>query len=203
MSDETSERIVQAAMDEFAQEGFGGARVAQIAEKAGVNKALLFYYYRSKEKLYAAVLERVMKKVLDPVLDFLETVDTPEAFLEGFPRIHIRFIAQNQHLMRIGIGHFISRPRGVGHEALAVLKNQIGQIRQPLLEKVTLWIKEGKIRAEDPIHFIINVISLNAFCFLARPFFESITGICIDDDPDFVEKRIRSVVATLKGGMLA
>ena len=196
MSDETSERIVQAAMDEFAQEGFGGARVAQIAEKAGVNKALLFYYYRSKEKLYAAVLERVMKK-------FLESVDSPEAFLEGFPRVHIRFIAQNQHLMRIGIGHFISRPRGVGHEALAVLKNQIGQIRQPLLEKVTRWINEGRITAEDPIQFIINVISLNAFCFLARPFFESITGICIDDDPDFVEKRIRSVVATLKGGMLA
>jgi len=202
MTDDTSERIVEAAMDEFSQEGFGGARVAKIAEKAGVNKALLFYYYRSKEKLYGAVMETVMGRVLGPLVQFLEEVKTAEEFMDGFPALHMRFIAKNQKLMRIGIGHFIGRPSGISEEAAKILTAKIGRIKGPFFEKVNGWIKEGKVKADDPYHFIINVVSLNAFCFLARPFFEAISGIPYDQDPEFVEKRIKSVVDLLKGGML-
>lgn len=203
MTDDTSERIVEAAMEEFSESGFGGARVARIAEKAGVNKALLFYYYRSKAKLYGAVMESVMNRILGPLLDFLETVDSAEEFLKVFPALHIRFIAQNQKLMRIAIGHFIGRPSGINEETARILVSKIVRIRDPFFRKVDRWIKEGQIKADDPVQFIINVISLNIFCFLVRPFFEAISGFNYDADPEFVEKRIRSVISTLQGGMLS
>jgi len=53
---------------EFAQEGLAGARVDAIAEAAGVNKALLYYYFRDKESLYGAVLDRFFEPLLDRVM---------------------------------------------------------------------------------------------------------------------------------------
>lgn len=202
MTDDTSQRIVEAAMEEFSQEGFGGARVARIADKAGVNKALLFYYYRSKEKLYGAVLEAVMSRILGPLIEFMEQVQTAEEFIEGFPRLHMSFAARNQKLIRIGIGHFIGRPAGLSPEVAKIFKNRIGRIKEPFFQKIQGWIQSGQIRAEDPYQFIINVLSLNLFCFLARPLLETISDIPFDSVPDFLEKRTDSVVQLLKGGML-
>ena len=62
---ETRKRILDAALSEFAANGLAGARTEQIAATAGVNKALLYYYFESKEKLYTAALEMVSARVRD------------------------------------------------------------------------------------------------------------------------------------------
>ena len=64
-SAETRGRILDAALSEFAANGLAGARTEQIAAAAGVNKALLYYYFESKEKLYSAALEMVSARVRD------------------------------------------------------------------------------------------------------------------------------------------
>ena len=64
-SAETRGRILDAALSEFAANGLAGARTEQIAAAAGVNKALLYYYFESKEKLYSAALEMVAARVRD------------------------------------------------------------------------------------------------------------------------------------------
>jgi TetR/AcrR family transcriptional regulator len=68
----TKSAILDAALEEFAVRGLAGARVDQIAETAGVNKALLYYYFTSKDRLYLSVVERV----------FLAMIDTIEAALD-------------------------------------------------------------------------------------------------------------------------
>src|SRR5580693_9236779 len=67
-SAETRTRILEAALNEFASHGLAGARTEQIAAAAGVNKALLYYYFESKEKLYLAALESVAARVRDSSL---------------------------------------------------------------------------------------------------------------------------------------
>ena len=62
-ADQTRARILAAAIHEFSDNGLAGARTEQIAEVAGVNKALLYYYFRDKEALYAAALESVFEDV--------------------------------------------------------------------------------------------------------------------------------------------
>ncbi len=91
-SAETRSRILDAALTEFAANGLAGARTEQIAAAAGVNKALLYYYFESKEKLYAATLEMVSARVRDRSMAvFLREASPGErllrAALEHFDRI--------------------------------------------------------------------------------------------------------------------
>jgi len=79
-ADRTQHEILRAAMTEFAQHGFGGARIDGIAERAGINKRLIYYYFENKEALFLAVLERTYADIRDAerVLH-LETADPADA----------------------------------------------------------------------------------------------------------------------------
>src|SRR5580698_9935652 len=105
-SAETRSRILDAALREFSANGLAGARTEQIATAAGVNKALLYYYFESKEKLYAATLEMVSARVRDRSMAvFLREASPGErllrAALEHFDRILTQREFQNlmQHEM--------------------------------------------------------------------------------------------------------
>lgn len=59
--DNTEDKIIEAAKEVFIKKGMDGARMQEIADEAGINKALLHYYFRSKEKLFDAIFERVIR----------------------------------------------------------------------------------------------------------------------------------------------
>src|SRR5487761_1719658 len=88
-SDKTRERILRAALHEFSAHGLAGARTDAIAESAKVNKALLYYYFKNKESLYAAAFEEVMQAVMQSTIAVLETKCTP-----------------GEHLLRLALNHF-------------------------------------------------------------------------------------------------
>ncbi len=67
-------KVINAAIKEFAQKGFAGARVDSIAEKARVNKAMIYYHFKSKEKLY----ERIIKDITDNILNRVREVAVSE-----------------------------------------------------------------------------------------------------------------------------
>src|SRR5208283_2877045 len=111
-SAETRSRILDAALTEFAANGLAGARTEQIAAAAGVNKALLYYYFESKEKLYAATLEMVSARVRDRSMAVFLRDATPgerllRAALEHFDRILTQREFQSlmqQEMMRLHKG---------------------------------------------------------------------------------------------------
>ena len=89
----TRARILDAAIRAFSENGLAGARTEQIAEEAGVNKALLYYYFRSKEDLYAAALEQVVDSVRAESFSVMETkASAGERFVQivlgNFDRSH-------------------------------------------------------------------------------------------------------------------
>ena len=69
--------------------------------------------------------------------------------------------------------------------------------------RVSSWYKKGKITEPDPLHFILNIISLSIFSIVARPMVAGIFGRSEEDDDEFYEKRIQSVANVLTHGMLA
>ena len=71
-----------------------------------------------------------------------------------------------------------------------------------LLEMIRAWHEQGLISEGDPLHFMLNVISLSIFSFIGRPMVEAISGFKVSDDDEFYRARIRSVVHILKQGML-
>src|SRR5437667_11802135 len=88
--EKTRAAILKAALEEFAHEGVTGARTDEIARSAGVNKALLYYYFKDKEGLYSAVLEQVFSGLYSRVNAVLDRADLgPEATMRSSVEPHI------------------------------------------------------------------------------------------------------------------
>ncbi len=92
--EKTQAAILKAALEEFAHEGVTGARTDEIARRAGVNKALLYYYFKDKEGLYAAALDQVFSGLHERVMAVLERADLPpRERLLLYARTHFDYIA--------------------------------------------------------------------------------------------------------------
>lgn len=179
----SEEKIAESALEVFVNKGFAGARMQEIADRAGVNKALVNYYYRSKEKLY----EVVFKRLLDPMVENLASILDDEAdifiSIEKLIRGHFRFIQSHpEGPLLIAKGISFSREKKKG----AISNVLIKQIRQSgipikMLERIQNAIDQGEIRAVDPVHLIVNIMSMNIMYVIVKPIF---TGIFDQNSAD-------------------
>src|SRR5579862_9122871 len=91
--EESRAAILQAAVREFADHGIAGARTDAIAKSAGVNKALLYYYFQDKDSLYGAVLDKVFSGLRDTVMGALAGDATPSAKIMAYAGAYFDYIA--------------------------------------------------------------------------------------------------------------
>jgi len=202
MTDESKRRIIKAALKEFAQEGFGGARVERIAREAGVNKAMIFYYFSSKQGLYHEILAEVMGKVFGRIWEMIDRGESAENFLTEMPKIYIRSFEENPDFIKVVAQALIQGPDKIQDFFRTFFKERFSQGPRLLQEKIRSWYENGEISEKDPMHFLINVISLSIFVFIGRPVLETIFDKKLDEIDDFYGARIDSVVNLLKRGML-
>ncbi|MGC9222884.1 MAG: TetR/AcrR family transcriptional regulator [Terracidiphilus sp.] len=168
-SAETRSRILEAALTEFAAHGLAGARTEQIAAAAQVNKALLYYYFESKEKLYAATLEMVSSRVRDRSMAvFLREVSPGErvlrAALDHFDRILTQreFQSLMQHEM-------IRMHKGEEGELPVLAKRIFGPLHAMLRSMVREGIASGELIEVEWLQIILASLGGNAFYFLSAP----------------------------------
>ena len=166
---ETRGRILEAALSEFAANGMAGARTEQIAAAAGVNKALLYYYFESKEKLYAATLEMVSARVRDRSMAvFLREASPGErllrAALDHFDRILTQREFQSlmqQEMMRLHKGE---------EGALPVLVKRIfGPLHAMFQSMVREGIASGELIEVEWLQIVLTALGANVFYFLSAP----------------------------------
>lgn len=93
--------ILEHAIAEFAAQGFAGARTASIADAAGVNKALLYYYFKDKDSLYSAALQSVFCGLVEDVLPLLEGSLSPGEKLLRFARVHFEYLLHHPNYSRL------------------------------------------------------------------------------------------------------
>jgi TetR/AcrR family transcriptional regulator len=175
-ADQTRARILDAAVRQFSENGLAGARTEQIAEEAGVNKALLYYYFSSKQALYDAALEAVGEGVRATSMAVLEAdASAGERFLMSalnhFDRIHTNPGFQSlmqQEMVRLHRG-----------EANA-LSPLVEKIFRPLMEKTQQVLKEGIASGElipvDPAQIRYAALGANVLYFLSAPLMRMIQG---------------------------
>ena len=94
----TEEKIFEAATEVFVEKGMDGARMQDIANQAGINKALLHYYYRTKEKLFNAVFEMIARKIFKKFAPVFDENLSLEEKIRFFFREHITFLQENPRL---------------------------------------------------------------------------------------------------------
>src|SRR5207249_11898001 len=138
--EESRKAILKAAVHEFAREGVAGARTDAIARSAGVNKALLYYYFKDKEALYQAVLDEVFSGVRSAIQNALSQDLPPPERLAAYVCAHFDYIASNPLYPRIVHAEFLragrdpSRPQRVAK-----------QYCQPLFVTIAALLKEGEL----------------------------------------------------------
>src|SRR5215467_8270836 len=167
--------ILKAAVREFAREGVAGARTDAIARSAGVNKALLYYYFKDKEALYQAVLDEVFSGARAAIQNALSQDLPPRERLAAYVCAHFDYIASNPLFPRIVHAEFLR----AGKEPLR-LQRVAKQYFQPIFVNIAAVLKEGEkcgeFRTVDPVHFIPSMISLIVFYFITAPVLKVVIG---------------------------
>ncbi len=198
---DAKERILNAGLKEFSSWGFSGTRMDKIASRAEINKAMLFYYFSSKENLYQEVLRHAVRKILPKIRNIILLERNPKGFLEKLPEIYINFFSENQDFIKMIAFDLIQRTDMIKTTFKETIGTEFHQGPQMVLKKIKKWYDKGAISESDPLHFMINIISLCLFAFIARPIIETIFNQKIGDQ-QFIQKRIKSVINLLKQGML-
>jgi len=196
----TKKRILEAAIQEFASKGYGGARIDSIAEKAQVNKAMIFYYYSSKMELYKLIVKKTIEGMQKRIFKNLFPFPSPEKLIEVFPKLYIEYFAENTYLIKI-IGHdLITNPENITTIVREAFSEK--QLPKTFIKVIKKWHEQGKIREDDPANFILNLVSPCITSFLALPIMEAVTNKKIEQNKEYYNKRIKSITNLLKGGIL-
>src|SRR5579863_10350315 len=169
--------ILRAALTEISRESLSGARIDSIARAAGVNKALLYYYFKDKDALYGAVLDHVFGGLTGAILEVLSLPLAPREKLLTYVKTHYDYIAKHPLFPRI-VQEEMMR---AGHGGSGQLERVVRQYFRPLFLKLATLLKEGKdageFRAVDPLHFIPSMISVIIFYFNSAPVMRLMRGV--------------------------
>jgi TetR/AcrR family transcriptional regulator len=168
-ADITRSRILEAALSEFSAHGLAGARIDQIASAAAVNKALLYYYFESKEKLYEAALEMAAGKVRDSNMAvFLREASPGERVLRTALNHFDRILSQRefQSLMH---QEMIRHHKGESGALPILVKRVFGPIHVMFQALVREGIASGELIDVDSLQIPMAALGANVFYFLSAP----------------------------------
>ena len=168
-TDQARERILRAALQEFSAHGLAGARTDAIAESANVNKALLYYYFKNKESLYAAAFEAALGNVMQSTLAVLQTRCSPGELLLRLALNHFdRVLTQHdfQSLMQQEMVRF-------HHGKSSSIPSLAGKAFTPLLKKIQATIeggiRSGELCRVDWMQVMYSTYGANVFYFMSAP----------------------------------
>ncbi len=169
--EKTRAAILKSAREEFAQEGVTGARTDEIARRAGVNKALLYYYFKDKEGLYAATLEQVFSGLHDRVMPVLDNhALPPRERLLKYVAAHFDYIADSPLYPRLVQREFMrGSPKTLSPVAGRILERFGKPLYSKLATLVSDGIETGDFRKVDPGNTVTSMIGLITFYFISLP----------------------------------
>jgi TetR/AcrR family transcriptional regulator len=163
------ERILEAARAEFVAKGFAAARMQAIARGAGVNHALLHYYYGSKEKLYEAALREILHTVWGGLRGELEHLPQKSGFeelLRTLLKAHARILTGHPGFLPFILREFMNERR-LPPDSLAGILESFGEVPRRINQALLAEIKAGRMRPIAPVHFWMNMVGMAAGGFIA------------------------------------
>jgi TetR/AcrR family transcriptional regulator len=165
MADETRERILGAAAEVFAEIGFAGARVDEIASRAGINKAMLYYHVGDKERLYAAVLTNVVDRVVGRLRAVADGPASPRQKLEQLLHTLADIGASNPHFVPIMLREVASGGATLPDEML----QRMAAIFRIVADVLADGRAAGQFRETDPLLTHVSLVGSMMFLVASQP----------------------------------
>jgi TetR/AcrR family transcriptional regulator len=162
--DTTEEKILEAAKNVFVTKGMEGARMQEIADEAGINKALLHYYFRSKERLFEAIFGGIIKFAFPKITQIVQSDTGIVVKIEQFVDAYLEILLKHPF-----IPGFIMKELGRDPSSLFKMITKFGLNPQIIFTQIEEAMERGEIIKMDPRHLAINMVSMCVFPFAARP----------------------------------
>lgn len=169
----TEQTILEAAELEFLDKGFAGAKTTAIAKRAGVNHAMIHYYFRTKENLFTMVFQQKIRILAE---SFSQSFNEELSFFDQLKLAigtHFDFIAANPRLLFFVYGEIITNDRRKKMLVQSVFPKLKGIVKR-LKDGIDAEVENGTIRFIRPTELLMNIIALNAITFLAMPLLQII-----------------------------
>ncbi|HWQ08542.1 MAG TPA: TetR/AcrR family transcriptional regulator [Holophaga sp.] len=192
-TEDSRNAILAAAIAEFAERGVAGGRTESIARAAGVNKALIHYYFRTKEALYEEVLSLILQQMKDHFLAILEGQGSPGRRMLDYVLASFEHMAQAKDYSRI-LGHEMMRARaGAPSSVPRIAQTYFGPLHAALVGTITEGIRIGEFRSCDPVQAALSITGANVFYFMSAPVFKVLAGRD-PRDPALIARRREAVL---------
>jgi TetR/AcrR family transcriptional regulator len=170
--------------------GLAGARMQDIADEAGINKALLHYYFRSKERLFEMIFMEAAQKLF-PKINFIFESNMPLfEKIEHFADEYITVMVENPYLPSFVLNE-------INRDPIPFFKKLNEKFGFPdpalFLKQIEKEIRKGSIKRISPVQLLMNMLSLCIFPFMAKPMFQLRFGLGETAFRDFMEQRKKEV----------
>jgi TetR/AcrR family transcriptional regulator len=169
----TQEKILTAAKKVFVVKGLAGARMQDIADNAGINKAMLHYYFRNKEKLFEVIFKEAAIRLFPKINAILNSDLLLFDKIRQFTHDYIEIVIENPYLPLFVLNEINKQPHSFS-------KKMFGNNRPPvhkLAEQIEKEIKKGLIKPISPAQLIINMLSMCIFPFVGKPMIQLVMNI--------------------------
>ena len=199
VQEDTEARILSAATHVFRTKGRDGARMQDIANEAGINKALLHYYFRSKDLLFERVFRDSTTAYFARLNEILRAEDDLFTKIRQLCKAYITQSMENPFIAVFILGEVHRNPEGFLRKMFTSTGNRpdYNLIRQQIRKEV----RSGNIRNVSAEQLMMNILSLSIFPTIARPMMQEIMGM---DDAAFreaMEERIRTIPELVIGSI--
>jgi TetR/AcrR family transcriptional regulator len=188
----TEQRILDAAHLVFVRRGTAGARMQEIANEAGVNKALLHYYFRNKDRLAQAVFQRVAAAVFGRIAQLLTSPGSLEEKVRGIIAVYLDQLSRTPYAPAYVLSEINQHPERVGQ--FLELISQGGAFSPKLIigllqTQIDARVRDKSMRPIDADQFFTNLVSLCVFPFAARPLLCAVLQMDERGFADYIERR--------------
>lgn len=184
---EKRETILAAALETFSLYGIHGTRIEKVAERAGVSKTNLLYYYPSKEALYLAVLQEILAVWLAPLKAFREDL-APLVAIREYIRLKLEVSRDNPQASRLFCLEML--------QGAPVLNAELAGALKTLVEEksaiIAGWVASGKLAPVDPHHLIFMIWAATQHYADFASQVEAVTGSTLQD-PTFFASTVDNV----------
>ena len=195
----TRQKIVAAAIDEFARYGIDGARIDRIAKSAQVNKAMLYYHFDSKDNLYLEVVTSFYKNVRQQAEETVLPSETLEEALGALVTLHETMFTSDEYVRPMMLRE-MANPRPEVLEAIAAIFSSAG-IPQKIAALLDDGMNQGVYRRVDIRQALVAFVSMSIYYHMTAPFVNRLLNI--DDPRQFAAERQSAIVDIFLNGLKA
>jgi len=193
----TRPRLIAAAREEFAQYGIDGARVDRIAKHAGVNKAMLYYYFHSKEQLYEAVVKEFFVAVAERLKSHMVTFENLEQALTELAETHTQMVTQSPGILPILLRE-LANPDSTLCAWIAGMIGGSG-VTAMAQQRLDEAVRSGEYRQFDVRQAMTSFVAMSLGYHLMAPLIDRVWNIT--DKEAFIRERKKVIVDLFLNGV--